>query len=302
MVMTEADAQAWVDTFITYFKLKDWFLDVNLERLAGIQQHPSAWYTLYIIAKQNRIETELMLAIEQHVALSQVNPLLHFLELPDPEPDCWIVDQLIRKGALSITAGCPKVGKSTVLTHLIASVLRGNPFIDRECYPTTVLYYALEEIGSEVKKRLLNYGLSNEPLYIREGHVPPSHFIKLLREDIALVEPGLVLIDPLFDILQVVSANDYQPLNRALKELLRVCRDTKAHIMCLHHTAKGTNNLLGSQSLRGVTDANIYMDMTQANERIIYSENRYGVSLDKWYSKMREDKTLYFQHTLLGEE
>lgn len=302
MRLTESDAQAWVSTFLSRFEIQEWFLEPNLDRLAAIQQYPLAWLPLYLHAKHARIETELVLAIEERVALTAVSPLVHWLELPDPEPDTWIVQDLIRKRALSILAGQPKNGKSTVITHLVANVLQGGEFIDRQCYPTTVLYYALEEIGSEVKARLQNYGLADEPLYVREGHVPPSHFIRILREDIEHTSAGFVLIDPLFDILQVVSANDYQPLNRALKELLKVARDTGAHIMALHHTAKGGNNLLGSQSIRGCTDANLYMEMSPSNERIIYSENRYGVPLEKWFSKMREDKTLYFVHTLLEDD
>ncbi len=299
LIRNEDDAKAWVSTFLVNFDLSEWFVDINLDRLAAIQQYPLAWMPLYLHAKQNRVEQELVAAVNARVALSQVAPLVHWLDLPDPEPDAWIVEGLIRKGALSILAGCPKVGKSTVITHMLASIMRGGNFIDRACFPTTALYYALEEIGSEVKARLKNYGLGDEPLYIREGHVPPEHFIDMLRGDIASVEAGFVLIDPLFDILQVASANDYQPLNRALKELLKVCRDTGAHIMCLHHTAKGTNNLLGSQSLRGCTDCNLYLELTNANERLLYSENRYGVALDKFFVKMQDDQTLKFIHSLL---
>ncbi len=301
MMLSEHDAQAWVGTFLSQFQIQEWFIDINLDRLAAIRLYPLAWMPLYLHAKHSRVEQELVAAIDARVALSQVAPLVHWLDLPDPELDSWIVQDLIRKRALSILAGCPKVGKSTVITHMVASIMRGDSFIDRQCYPTTVLYYALEEIGSEVKVRLQNYGLSDEPLYVREGHIPPRHFITTLREDIEYTSAGFVLIDPLFDILEVASANDYQPLNRALKELLKVCRDTGAHIMAIHHTAKGTNNMLGSQSLRGCTDANIYMELTNHNERLIYSENRYGQPLEKWFSKMREDKTLYFVHSLLGE-
>lgn len=301
MRLTEHDAQAWVSTFLSRFEIQEWFLDVNLDRLAEIQHYPLAWMPLYLHAKHARIETELVVAIEERVALNSVAPLVHWLQLPDPEPDCWIVEGLIRRRALSILAGTPKVGKSTVITHMVSNILHGGEFIDRQTYPTTVLYYALEEIGSEVKARFANYGLGNEPLYIREGHIPPTHFINILRGDIEACNAGFVLIDPLFDILQVVSANDYQPLNRALKELLKVCRDTGAHIMALHHTAKGNNNMLGSQSLRGCTDANIYLELTPGNERLLYSENRYGVPLEKWFARMKEDGTLYFIHSLLED-
>lgn len=296
---TELETAESMASMLLGMPIETWFKPINLGRLASIQRFPTAWYQIYLVAKQGRFETELVALIEDHIAMGRINPLIHWSQLPEIPDDQWLVGGLLRKGAMSILAGAPKVGKSTVVTHLVSCLLRGVDFIDRATVPCTVLYYALEEIGAEVKDRFTKYGLSDEPLYVREGHIPPTHFVDILKEDITSVEPCFVLIDPLFDILSVQSANDYQPINRALKELLAVCRETGVHITCLHHTAKGTNTILGAQSLRGATDINIFMDLTQQNERMIYSENRYGTPLAKYFVRMNDDRTLHFIDSLL---
>lgn len=272
-----------------------WFTDTNLRRLTVLRDHRDLWMRCYMQAKHERIDRELLSLIEEIYNESRMTDMVHWELLPELPDDLWIVDQMVRRGSLSILAGDPKVGKSTLITSLVSSILTGSTFIDRKCTPVTCLYYSLEEIGAEVKARFQTYLSGGEPLYVREGYVPASQFPRILTKDIEQSGAEFVLIDPLFDIVEVESANDYVPVNRAIKELLYISRHLNVHICAVHHSAKA-GGILGAQSLRGGTDLNIYMNLIEKTEdRIVHTENRYGVALDKHYVRLMPDDTLKFE-------
>lgn len=293
--MTTEEAAILCSIVLGQPDISAWFTDTNLARLVALRPFRPEWMKLYVEAKRQRMEKELLAAIEERENMSRMTDVVHFSELDDLEEDDWLVDQLVRRKSLSIIAGDPKAGKSTLVTQMIAMMLLGRTFVDRKCQPCRVLYYSLEEIGAEVKAKFMAYGLTDQPLYVREGYVPPSTFSQTLREDIANHQADFVLIDPLFDSLEVEGTNDYVPLNRALKEMLYVARGTGAHVCCIHHANKG-GGILGSQSIRASTDFNMYMKIDEKTEgRYCYSENRYGEALNKYWARLQPDKTLRFE-------
>src|SRR5262245_14100822 len=62
----------------------------------------------------------------------------------------WIVQKLLRSSGLSLLAGKPKSGKSTLARQLAVSVARGVPFLGRPTRVAPVLYVALEDIDDEL--------------------------------------------------------------------------------------------------------------------------------------------------------
>jgi len=294
--MTQGEAGLIAGMLLSANDIASWFTETNLKRLAALREHRQEWMKVYIEAKRQHISRELHEAVNEMENRARMADMVHFSDLPGLPEALWIIDELVRRGSLSILAGDPKVGKSTLITHMVSCILQGKVFVDRTTTRARCLYYSLEEIGAEVKQRFLNYGLTDEPLYVREGYVPPSQFASILTADIAASGAEFVLIDPLFDIVEVESANDYVPVNRAIKDLLYVARHTGAHVCCIHHSAKGTGTILGAQSLRGGTDFNMYLLKDEkTGDRLLHSENRYGAALSKYFVRYRHDKTLTFQ-------
>ena len=280
-------------------EVEDWFSEKTLRKLVAVQPHRDIWMKLVMHAKQCRVEGELNSMVNEASNLARMTEVKHWLDLPDLPDDLWLVDELIRRGSLSIVAGTPKAGKSTLIGDLVASLLKGSQFIDRSCVPTRCLYYSLEEIGAEVKQRFSQYGLTaKHPLFVREGYVPPGKFPFIMEDDIVKHSAEFILIDPLFDIIELESANDYVPVNRAIKDLLYLARKHNVHVCCIHHTAK-QGGILGSQALKGGTDLNVYMEFNKQNDRVVYSECRYGRPLEKHLVKMRPDRTLRYEPALL---
>lgn len=70
---------------------------------------------------------------------------------PD-EQHQWVVQDLLPTAGLSVLAGKPKIGKTTLVRFLALCVSRGEEFLGRKTMKGKVLYIALEEKEFEVKK------------------------------------------------------------------------------------------------------------------------------------------------------
>jgi len=290
----ERDRVEVLATALVGLDVATWFTDRNLARLLEVREHRDLWMQCYMQAKHARVEKELVAHLDELENMSRMTEVVQWSDLPDLPDDLWLVEGLIRRQGLSILAGDPKAGKSTLVAALVTAILHGKGFVDRRSTPGRVLYYSLEEIGAEVKERFRPYLRGDEQLFVREGYVPASKFVRILEADIGQHAPDFVIIDPLFDVVEVESANDYVPVNRAIKQILYVARKTGAHVCCIHHSSKG-GTILGSQSLKGGTDCNIFMTKLDSGDRVVHSEARYGLALEKYYCYMQEDKTLKFE-------
>src|SRR5690242_7549256 len=93
--------------------------------------------------------------ISQRVIAMAVNNSLislgDLLSKPQEEIE-FLIEEMLIKAGLGLLAGKPKAGKSTLARVLAFAVARGTLFLG---YPTrqgNVLYYALEEKESEVRR------------------------------------------------------------------------------------------------------------------------------------------------------
>ena len=112
------------------------------------------------------------------------------------EPDervSWIVDGLLPSGGLSLLAGKPKAGKSTLARCLALSVARGLPVIGRDTVAGPVIYVALEDKRSEVKKHLREMGAGREAFRLMLAERDDNGLLNVVAEclDRLLVIPNL---------------------------------------------------------------------------------------------------------------
>jgi hypothetical protein len=201
----------------------------------------------------------------------------------EPEENItWLVDGMLSAGGFSAAVAKPKVGKSTTVRVLSLCVARGASFLNRKVSQGAVIYLALEEKRSEVKKHFKDLGAAgNEDIHIYVGGAPVDA-IKQIRKAIEKIKPALVIIDPLFRLTKVKDTNDYAQVTNALEPLLRLARDTGTHVMCIHHANKmsgeGGNCVLGSQAIFGSVDTLIIMKRHE-EYRTIQTIQRYGEDL-----------------------
>lgn len=221
------------------------------------------------------------------VTPKQAAPSMTLTSLSDlyDEPEVeveYIVDEMLPTGGLSASVAKPKVGKSTMARQLALTVSTGTPFLGRFTKQGAVLYYALEEKRSEVKRHFQDMGATgSEPIFIYAGGAGPDAHI-LMEEAIKNIQPVLVIVDPLFRLIKVKDGNDYATMSAALDPVLRLARDLGTHIHVVHHAPKGEKedageSPLGSTAIFGSIDTLMILKRHPAEGyRTLQTIQRYG--------------------------
>lgn len=201
----------------------------------------------------------------------------------EPEEQvAWLVDKLLPAGGFSLLAAKPKAGKSTLARNLALAVAHGRDFFNRVTQQGLVIYLALEEKRSEVRKHFREMGATGEEnIYIHVASAPVDALqqIRLIAEE---KKPALIIIDPLFRLARIKDGNDYIQVTNALEPLLTLARETSAHVLCVHHASKGEreggDSILGSTAIFGSVDTAIFLKRTE-RYRTMNSIQRYGEEL-----------------------
>lgn len=210
-------------------------------------------------------------------------PLSELFNEPEEEHD-WVVDGLLVKSGISICAGKPKAGKTTLARQLAFCVSRGNPFLGMNSTMGLVLYLALEEKRSEVMKHFRAMGaLGDEQIFIHAA-AAPKNAVDQLAKLIEVFQPILVIIDPLFRFTRVTNSNDYSEVTNALEDLVTLSRSSEAHILLVHHMGKGgregADGILGSTAIFGAVDAAILLNRSN-DKRTFRTQQRYGSDINE---------------------
>jgi hypothetical protein len=213
--------------------------------------------------------------------------------LAEPEEAVqWLVDGLLPTGGVSLLAAKPKVGKSTLARNLAWCVARGAPFLGRATAQGAVVYLALEEKRGEVARHFRKMGATADsegavseapvPVYVHVG-AAPEESMAALATAVAAHRPVLVIIDPLLRLVRLRDANDYAEVTRALEPVVELARQSGAHLLLVHHLAKGEraggDAILGSTALFASVDTAMLLRRHPDQSRTIESIQRYGEDL-----------------------
>lgn len=147
----------------------------------------------------------------------------------------WLVDALLPSSGFSLLAAKPKVGKSTLARCLALAVARGEPFLGRATAQGSVIYLALEEKRSQVRKHFQAMGATGEEEIYIYAAAAPVDALQKIRAEVERTKPALLIIDPLFRFTRVRDSNDYAQVTAALEPLLALARETGVHVLCVHH-------------------------------------------------------------------
>jgi AAA domain len=192
--------------------------------------------------------------------------------LPE-EPVEWLVDGLITTDDCAAANGKPKSGKSTGIRNLIAAVILGSKFLNRDvCVPPgtgRVLYVHLDrkDRPHRVAKELRQLGITREEssrvrLLTEKGMPKDSGFdarCQWLADEVTAFKPNLVVIDLLLHFVRTKKGvNDYDTMIDAIAQLqdaLSECGYRGAMLVSLHaRKASGEDvgdSVLGSTGIRG---------------------------------------------------
>ena len=202
--------------------------------------------------------------------------------LNEPEEKVsWLLADKLPAGGISVLSAKPKVGKSTLARCLALAVARGEPFLGCETTQDAVIYLALEEKRSEVRRHFTDLGATGEePIYVHCAAAPHSAMAELcqLTQDL---KPALVIVDPLFKFVHVADEKAYAEVCRAIEPLLTLARETGAHVMLVHHCGKAekvdaTDAILGSTAIFGGVDSALILKRSD-RYRTLQSSQKYGI-------------------------
>jgi hypothetical protein len=195
----------------------------------------------------------------------------------------WLLAGILPSGGLSLLAAKPKAGKSTLARCLALSVARGEVFLGRDTQKGAVVYLALEEKRSEVRRHFRTMGATgDEEIYVHAAHAP-AEALGAITIEVKARKPVLLIIDPLLRFTRVKDGNDYAQVTAALEPLLILARQHNVHVLLVHHAGKGerseaTDGILGSTALFAAVDTALIMKRSDKC-RTVQSRQRYGEDL-----------------------
>jgi AAA domain len=204
------------------------------------------------------------------------------------EETSYCVEGMLPTSGLSILAGKPKAGKTTLARQLAVAVAQGESFLGRQTQQGTVLYLALEEKQSEVTAHFQQLGLTeSDPVLVRCGSVPMKDgaVSALERALTEIPDIMLVILDPIFRFIGVRDGNDYVQVNNALEQVLDLARRYGVHILTVHHLKKKetediSDATLGSTAIVAAADTFLALMVDGRGVRTLCTRQRYGRDME----------------------
>jgi hypothetical protein len=202
----------------------------------------------------------------------------------------YLVADRFTYGSVNLLAGRPKGGKSTLARALALAVARGERWLGSRCAPGNVVYVALEDKRSEVRRHLAAMGATGqEPIRFLIGAAPRNLLAKLM----ALIDGGdridLLIIDTAQRLLQVRDTNDYALVTTAFEPVLALARTRGTCIVLVHHAGKvdraGLEAVLGSTAWAASVDNVMLVNRTE-RYRLVSTVQRIGPDLDETVLEM----------------
>lgn len=266
-----------------------------------LQQIASVGSQLYNAAREMDTERVAHLAEGLNLNLAHLSATLGKTELQPETPAQliarvvehteWVWQGVIPKRHLILLAGREKQrgGKSTLLFGLIAHVLTGKAFMNRETNPQRVLYLS-EETRETVRDKLMTFRIPDTDsllLLTREGFRGGTRgaLYRYQREIEHIVKHHrieLVIIDTFqsFSAIRGDGENSVGEVQAALAPLLKLSSQGVG-VIIVHHHNKAEGEPRGSTALTGAMD--VILNITRKggehaqNRRILEYEGRFGV-------------------------
>jgi hypothetical protein len=208
----------------------------------------------------------------------------------DYKQPMWIVEGLFSRGGLSIVAGRPKSGKTTLCQNGSLSISRGETFLGRPTIKGRVLYFNLEEFYLPLADDFIKMGMTeDDDIIFYSGSLSPSgsRAFTEIRRNCELYNPQFVVIDSIFRGMSVDDVDKYGLIVKTLQPIMEYARETGTHFQCIHHTTKtgsGERAVLGSTAITATFDTICLYEGEEADRpRVFYTKQRDGEGFPKTY-------------------
>lgn len=172
----------------------------------------------------------------------------------------FIIENIMKPKRIYCLNALPKIGKSMLALQLSDSITNNKQFLGMDVISSPVLYITTEIDGQQLieRKKTMNITLNDKFKYI-DRHEYNSFNLRDMKIEFKTFSEDLngklVIIDMLKDIQFDFNydINNYQDIDKALKELRKLCDEYNFSILYIHHLNKRGNSL-GSTALDGSVD------------------------------------------------
>lgn len=211
-----------------------------------------------------------------------------------PKAEDWIWDGYLPRAAVALLSALWKVGKTTLLSHLLKACGEGGEFLGRPIVASKVLYVSEEGERHWVRRRDTldlkdNTGFYLQPFPTRPDPKGWIAFVNQLAADVKTHGFDLVVFDTLAKLWPVQEENDAGAVDAALMCLWEVTR-AGAGVLLIHHLRKsGGQEYTGSRG-SGALSAfpDILIELTRfdaaeprSKKRVLRAKGRYEETPDE---------------------
>lgn len=161
---------------------------------------------------------------------------------------------VLRRSEVTVVAGTPGAGKSSVALHIAARLKQPTLYFSADTNAHTMAMRLLAMTGKMTQQQAENLMKNNpdaaEHILSNNNHLywsfEPSPTLADLDAEVSAFEtmwgrsPTLIVVDNLMDIA-MDGHEEFAAMRQVMKELKFLARDTNACVLVLHHTQEGAN-------------------------------------------------------------
>ncbi|MFG6476384.1 AAA family ATPase [Microbacterium sp. P06] len=218
----------------------------------------------------------------------------------------WLWDEVIPKGTITGVAGTAGIGKSTVVSWIVAGVTRGSFEGDHSGQPTSVLIVAGEDdLSRQLAPRLSVAGADMGRVAVVQPVVEAAagqqiDTVMQLSEDLAEIRQALIdtgakmlILDPILSFVDG-NPNSQGDVRRALDPLAALARELNIAVVVVMHFKKG-HGVAGEK----VSGSHVWRDALRSLlVMAIDEESQYRVvTIDKSNYSNARGKSMLFEVT-----
>lgn len=227
-----------------------------------------------------------MSVLEQQVTAPLVAPSfapLAMLLADVPTEPPWQWDGYLAPGWVTLLAGQPKVGKSTLVHGLLGALAAGAPFLGASTLPTAAVILSEEPIEglSEKTARFggqdVHHAIENR-MHLRT--VPWADLVGSAVEHALSNDLGLIVVDTLAELAGIrgEEENDSGAILAAVAPLRAAADAGLAVLIVSHHRKSGGRYgaaVRGSNALPGAVDVILELERRANSERVLNGLSRH---------------------------
>ena len=197
------------------------------------------------------------------------------------KPIDWLWRGLIAQGDFVMLTADPKAGKSTFLGPLIASIVKGEPFLEKPVRKGMTLF-AAEESDSAMARRFAKLRVIDNP-NLKQIHPEmrlPDDF-ELLKQACVDHKADVLVIDTLGSFFDLKNENSNAEMSSVLRDVASFSHKHKVTVILAHHTAASGKAYRGASAIFAAVDQLIALTKLKKSEgsfhaRKLAIEGRYS--------------------------